>query len=58
MEHSEDEHHLDLVDSLMQSKSSSPDVNNLVVESGVVCRGSWAAELGDRSMEGCQPRLQ
>ena len=33
MEHSEDEHHLDLVDSLAQSKSSLPDVNNLVVGS-------------------------
>ena len=40
MEQSEDEHHLDLADSLVQSKSSSPDVNNLVVGSE-----AWFAEV-------------
>ena len=40
MEQSKDEHHLDLVDSLVQSKSSSPDVNNLVVGSE-----AWFAEV-------------
>ena len=40
MEHSEDDYHLEFVDSLMQSKSSSPDVNNLVVGSE-----AWFAEV-------------
>ena len=40
MKQFEDEHHLDLADSLVQSKSSLPDVNNLVVESE-----AWFAEV-------------
>ena len=40
MEQSEDEDHLDLTESLVQSKSSLPDVNNLVVGSKV-----WFAEV-------------
>ena len=40
MEHSEDEHQLNLADSLMQSKSPSLDVNNLLVGSEV-----WFVEV-------------
>ena len=51
MEHSEDEHHLDIVESLTQSKSSSPEVNNLVVGSE-----AWFAEVVGLQNWGIDPR--
>ena len=51
MEHSEDEHHLDIVESLTQSKSSSPDVNNLVMGSK-----AWFAEVVGLQNWGIDPQ--
>ena len=51
MEHSEDEHHLNIVESLTQSKSSSPDVNNLVVGSE-----AWFAQVVGLQNWGIDPR--